>query len=172
MNMRIVAKGVTKKLGNGLLAVTAASIMACGQAAQPKGASSAQIELEAISRALSNHGIGRVEIIQIPPRIMTTAKISTDMLEKTYYNKIIIRDINNTSYHSKLIDAFTSLSVQPRSDTADLRWGVIFYARNDKRLGAVYSDKFGRYGAVNNIPVSLEGSFFKWLDSTFSGCLQ
>jgi hypothetical protein len=41
--------------------------------------------------------------------------------------------------------------------TPSSRW------REDVRVGAIYFDKFGRNGAVSEMPASFEGSFLKWL---------
>ena len=94
------------------------------------------------------------------------------MLEKQYHSKLIIRDVTETAYRGKIVDSFESLAAVPRKDSADIRWGVIFFARDDSRIGAVYFDKSGAFGNVDNLPVSFRGSFFGWLDRTFSSCFQ
>lgn len=131
-----------------------------------------KLVLGVIAMALEKNQIGRVEILQIPSRILTRAQIGSAALENEYHNKLIIRDIGSTRYRKKLADSLYTVSAQVRADTADLRWGVIFYSRNETRLGAVFFDRSGQYGAVNNISVSFKGDFFHWLDATFSDCFD
>lgn len=133
---------------------------------------SIQSQIQQISKDLNEHRVGRIEILQIPPRILTRARITADMLEKQYHNKLIIRDINSNSYRDKLISSFKTVSVSPRDETPDLRWAVIFYSQEGDRLGAVYFDKAGQYGAVNSLGASFKGDFFNWLAGRFSNCFQ
>lgn len=132
----------------------------------------AQARVAALSAALTEGTVGRIEILQIPQRILTRAQITPEMLEKQYHSKLIIRDVAGTAYRDKIVDSFKSLRVLPRKDSADIRWGVIFFSRSDARIGAVYFDSSGALGSVDNLPASFKGKFFDWLDSTFSGCFQ
>ena len=55
-------------------------------------------------------------------------------------------------------------AIEPARDGADLRWGVVFYslAEKEKRLGAIYFDRTGRSGALNDLPVSFgKGAFLQ-----------
>lgn len=133
---------------------------------------SIQTQIGQISKDLSESRIGRVEILHIPPRVLTRARITPEMLEKQYYVKFIIRDINSNSYKDKLVSSFMSISVSPRDDTPDLRWAVIFYSRDETRVGAIYFDKSGQYGAVNGVGAAFRGNFFSWLTATFSHCFE
>ena len=131
---------------------------------------SAQECVKAISLALSRGEVGRVEILRVPPNLETRSAISPGVLEQVYDTKLVIRNIAEMPLRSKLIEAFKGSSVQPRGYIADLRWGVIFYSREDVRIGAIYFDRSGRNGAVNAAGVSFQGGFFHWLESTFSAC--
>ena len=133
---------------------------------------SIESQVQKISKNLSENRIGRVEILQIPPRILTRARISVEMLEKQYHNKLIIRDINSNSFRDKLISSFKTVSVSPRDEVPDLRWAVVFYSQEGDRVGAVYFDKSGQSGAVNSLGASFKGDFFSWLTGTFSNCFQ
>jgi hypothetical protein len=142
-----------------------------GAAADSKSVS-VQAQLEQISKDLSEKRIGRIEILQIPPRILTRARITPDMIEKQYHNKLIIRDINSHSYKGKLIELLKTVSASPHDETPDLRWAVIFYSQEETRVGAVYFDKSGQSGAVNSAGATFTGDFFNWLTATFSNCFQ
>jgi len=125
-----------------------------------------------ILRQLSSGAIARVEILQIPGRVLTRSRITPAMLEQQYHNKVEIRDITLTAYYKDVVYAFKSLVVRPEEEGADLRWGIVFYSRTGQRAGALYFDKTGRRGVVDDLPVAFQGDFFAWVDRTFSKCLQ
>jgi hypothetical protein len=131
-----------------------------------------QDQIQQISKDLSENRVGRVEILQIPPRILTRARIGPEMLEKQYHNKLTIRDINSNTYKDKLISSIKTVSASPRNEIADLRWAVVFYSQEGARIGALYFDKSGQYGAVNVSGAAFKGDFFGWLTGTFSNCFQ
>lgn len=134
--------------------------------------SQAHTQVEVITAKLDNYQIGRVEILQIPPYVLTRTRITPDMLEKQFDYKLTIRDMRGGAYRDGLLEAMKSVVVQPESEMADIRWGIIFYGLEDRRLGAIYFDKWGGHGAVGNVPVSFKGKLFKWLDSNFSCCFH
>ena len=129
-------------------------------------------DLRRISTALGRSEIGRIEILQIPGEVLTRARISPEMLERQYHFKLVVRDVIGSARRDKLVEVFESLSVEARNETADLRWGIIFYLRNNDRAGALYFDRAGRYGAVNGKAVSYRGEFFSWMRGAFSACFQ
>lgn len=145
--------------------------MVVGTAAE-SNQSSVQDQLQQISKDLSGNRVGRVEILQIPPRILTRARIGPEMLEKQYHNKLTIRDINSNAYKDKLISSIKTLSASPRDEISDLRWAVVFYSQEGTRIGALYFDKSGQYGAVNASGAAFKGDFFGWLTGTFANCFQ
>lgn len=129
-------------------------------------------DLRGIAAALSRGEIGRIEIIQIPREVLTRARITPRMLETQYHFKLVLRDVVASARRDKLAEALSSLSVEPLGDPADLRWGIVFYMRNNDRAGALFFDGAGRYGAVNDKAVSFRGEFFSWLHGAFSDCFQ
>lgn len=155
-------------VGIALLAI----IVACNRSNHTNTENPPQKDVQSISAALAQDQVEKVEILQIPPRILTRAQVSAEILETHYHNKLIIRDITASAFRSKMIDILKGVSVQSRREMADLRWGVIFYSRDGKRIGALYYERSGRYGAVNGVPVEFQGDFFRWLDGTFSNCMQ
>ncbi|HVP37150.1 MAG TPA: hypothetical protein VMT04_09170 [Terriglobales bacterium] len=137
-----------------------------------KGNSQVQSQIDSMAMELSNRNIGRIEILQIPPYIETYARITPEMLERSFYYKLTIRDASGGIYGQKLAELLKSLKVKPRSEMEDIRWGIIFYDVNDSRAGAIYFDKWGTNGAVGDIPVSFRGGLFRWLKGTFSHCFR
>ena len=136
------------------------------------GKSQAQSQVDALAAKLANGEIGKVEILQIPSRILTRIRITPTMLEKQFHYKLTIRDVRTGAYQDKLVEAARSIAVQPGTEIPDLRWGVVFYSLDDSRVGALYFAKTGSSGAVGDAPVSFKGNFFKWLDRNFSTCFR
>jgi hypothetical protein len=134
--------------------------------------SDSQAQVSAIVAKLANNEVGRIEILEMPPSLLTRTRITPEMLEAQFYYRLTIRDIRGGIYQSKLLAAAKSISVESRNETSDLRWATIFYSTDGVRLGAFYFDKTGSYGAVDSASVSFRGGFFKWLDGTFSSCFQ
>jgi hypothetical protein len=132
----------------------------------------AQSKVDALAKKLASSEVEKVEILQIPARILTRTRITPEMLERQFHYKLIIRDVRNTLYQQELTEAVKSVAVQPEKDMSDLRWGVILYGPDDTRLGALYFDKTGSRGGVGDTPVSFKGGFFKWLDGNFSDCFR
>jgi hypothetical protein len=131
---------------------------------------SVQACIDKIFLAINRGDVGKMEIIRLPSNLETRAAVSPEALERIYYTKLVIRDIAHIPWRGKMIEAFKGISVLPRGYIADLRWGLIFYSREDVRIGAIYFDRSGRYGAVNAVGASFEGGLFNWLDSMFSAC--
>jgi hypothetical protein len=132
----------------------------------------AQRRLDSIALAITKGTVGTIVILQMPANIETRASVSPDNLEKWFYNKLTIRNITESAYRDKVISAFKSLSAVPQQNHGDIRWGVIFYSRDEQRIGAVFFDRSGKNGNVDHLPVSFHGDFFAWLDRTFSACFQ
>ena len=150
------------------LAVLSISLVYAGAAEDTP----AQKRLDNISSALAQGTIGKIEILQMPADLETRVNVSPDNLEKWFYNKLTIRNIAESIHREKVISAFKSLSATAAQSPGDLRWGVIFYSRDDRRIGAVFFDRFGKKGSVDHLSVSFHGNFFEWLNRTFSPCFQ
>jgi hypothetical protein len=134
----------------------------CTQVQQAKGQNVLQNRIQTIATTFLAGNISRIEILRIPSRILTRSAITPEMIEKSFFYKGAHKD--------KLLKALDSLSVQPAAEMKDIRWGVLFYAKDGTRIGALYFDKNGGYGAVDGISASFKGDFFKWLDGGFSDC--
>lgn len=142
------------------------------QGSEMGGNEKKQSLMDAIASMLVNRDIGRVEILQIPPNVLTRARITPEMLERQFDYKLIIRDMRGGEYREELAEAVKSTSIEPQSEVPDLRWGMIFYDPNGNRVGAIYFDKWGKNGVVGDIPVSFKGDLFKWLNKSFGKCFR
>jgi hypothetical protein len=149
-----------------------APMTGCAQEGSVKGNNPAQSQVDGLAAKLANGEIGRVEIFQIPARILTRTRITPEMLEKQFYYKLTIRDVRGGAHQGNLFEAMKSIAAQPGGEMADLRWGVVFYLIDESRVAALYFDKSGSSGAVGDTPVSFRGDFFRWLDGNFSSCFR
>lgn len=144
----------------------------CAQVRDVKIQSLAQSQIDALATKLANREIVRVEILQIPARILTRTRVTPEMLENQFHYKLIIRDVRGEVYQEELTQVTKSVTVRPEGEMPDLRWAVIFYGLDDARVGALYFDKSGSRGGVGDTPVSFAGGFSRWLDGNFSDCLR
>jgi hypothetical protein len=144
----------------------------CAQGNQIKSNSQAQSQVDALIAKLANGKIVRVEVLQIPPDVLTRVGITPEALERSFFYKFTIRDMRGGRYSEGMLKAMESVMVQEQTDMPDLRWGVIFYDIDDNRVGAIYFNKWGSGGAVGDVPVSFKGDLFKWLKRNFSKCFR
>jgi hypothetical protein len=120
---------------------------------------------------LRKHEVQRIEIIQIPPNILTRTRVTPELLEQSYNYKLVIRDIRGNFYENSLISALTSTSVHAASEMADVRWGISFF-HGDELIERLYFDPSGGRGAVGSIAVSFGGNLFQWLAANFSDAFK
>jgi hypothetical protein len=144
----------------------------CAQGNDLKTNNAVQTQINLLVAKLDHGEIGKIEILQIPSRILTRTRVSPEMLERQFHYKLTIRDIRGESQLRALNEAMKSVVVEPETEEPDLRWGLIFYGLDDSRVGALYFDKAGRRGNMDNTPVHFQGDIFEWLNSNFSGCFR
>jgi len=144
----------------------------CTQAQQAKRQNDLQARIQGIATSFLAGSVESIEILQIPSRILTRSAITPEMLERSFYYKLVIQDPASGPYKDKLQDALGSMSVKGKAEMKDVRWGVLFYAKNGRRVGSPYFNMNGTYGAVDGRPASFRGDFFKWLESSFTGCFR
>jgi hypothetical protein len=161
-----------RQLASCALLLLLVPLVGCGQEHEVKTNSPAQSQADALAAKMAKGEIGKVEILQIPARILTRTRITPEMLEKQFHYKLTIRDIRGGVHQQKLADALQSVAVRPEQEMPDLRWGVIFYGLDDSRVAGFYFDKTGGRGGVDGTPVSFKGGLFKWLDGNFSDCFR
>lgn len=128
----------------------------------------AQSRIDELISSLRSSGVERVEILQIPPRVLTRTRVTPEMLERSFHYKLIIHDIRGGAYSPDLLAAVESTSVQPAAEMGDLRWGVLFFDAREQRIASLYFDASGHRGAVDSQAVSFKGDLIKWLDANFS----
>jgi hypothetical protein len=147
-------------------------LLSCGGSAQVKAHSPAQARAEVIASKFLAGEIDRIEIVHIPPRILTRTSVTPEMIEKSFHYKLTITAPAFGAYKETLNQSLHSTSVKPEAEMKDIRWGAIFYS-HQSRIGALYFDASGNYGSVDAAPVSFKDKqFFDWLNASFSGCFR
>jgi hypothetical protein len=124
-----------------------------------------------LAASVANGRITKIELLQIPPGIETRTGITPEMLEKQFYYRLTFQRMEGSPLYSRLATAMKNASVGTRAAGADLRWGILFYSDDAKRVGAIYFDAGGTRGYVDDTPVSFKGGLFAWVDGTFSNWL-
>ena len=147
-----------------------AVIFEFAQAADVK--STAQIKVDEVQAKIIAMQIGKVEILQIPPQVLTRTSITRELLETGFHYKLVVHDLRGSVYAAEIRSAIKSTMIQEREQIPDLRWAIIFYDTNDVRVASFYFDKYGSAGGIDGTPVIYKGSLFKWLDSTFSATFR
>lgn len=140
--------------------------------AQSESISVTQKDVNSAIAQFSSSKVQHIEIIEIPPRIMTRSQVTQSMLEHGYHYKLTIRYIKQSLYGKNFQEAIASTVVTPTTDTFDLRWGIIFFDSDDRRLGALYFDDTGSNGAVESNWVTFKGNMFEWLKNNFSSTFR
>jgi hypothetical protein len=149
-----------------VLLVTTSVCVSEGTAADGQVTPQARID-HLIGQVRSNE-VKRVEIVQIPPHVLTRTRVTPELLERSFHYKLVIGDIRGGAYAASLASAVGSVSAEPGTDAGDLRWGVTFFDQGDQRITSFYFDASGHRGAIDNTPVAFKGDLFKWLDDNFS----
>lgn len=124
-----------------------------------------QSDVARIYEKLVNGEIGQIEIVHIPAEVLTRSRVTPEVLEQTFHDKLTIRWIRGRVFEKGLTEAIKTLKVQPTPQGTDLRWGIIFFGRDNQRVGAIYFGGVGGRGVIGNTNMSCNNSLFDWLVS-------
>src|SRR6516164_438739 len=127
----------------------------------------AQSRIDGLVDKLRSGSVQRIEIVQIPSRILTRTRVTPEMLERSFHYKLVVRDIRGGPYAASLTAALASTSADPASEMGDLRWGIAFFDVNDQRIDSLYFDASGRHGAVDSLATVFKSGLPKWLGENF-----
>ena len=116
--------------------------------------------------------IDRVEVLRVPLHADRPKKVTSDDVEWHYSEKLTIRFVRQDRVRVPLLKAVRSVGTLRSSDRVDLRWGIIFFAADNKRVGAVFFDASGRVGVVGETPAIIHGQRFRWVRDCFGTSLE
>lgn len=142
----------------------------CAQSSRGEDKNEAQKQVDGIAALLTNHDIGTVEIFHIPPHVESPISISSEMIEKHFEYRFTIRSIELGEYEEELAKVMKSVKVSPGPESVDIRWGIVFYHTDGRRLLGIYLDGEGESGLVGHTHVSFNRNLFNWLNRKFSKC--
>ena len=142
-------------------------LWACSQNRPPQYSVPLKERCDAFARELRAGSIGKVEILQIRPGTSFLVGVTPEVLEQRWDYKFTIHKMDQI----RLDEATAALeaAVPQEATEGDLRWGIVFYSTaEEKRVGALYFDRWGRKGAVNSFPAAFGGDFFSRLKKALS----
>lgn len=131
----------------------------------------AKARVETLAKTSAAGGIERIEVFRLPKFYTNIKQIQPDDLEALWHYKMTIRELVPRK-QELIARALATANIQRSDRTWDLRWGVVFYWPKDKRIAALYFDETGRYGSVDQIPVSFAPGFFTQLKSALRLSLE
>jgi hypothetical protein len=151
-----------------VMVVLMTTLIYSAQGASVSATDTAQSRISTLIGKLRSNEVIRVEIVQIPPRVLTRTRVTPEMLERSFHYKLIIQDLRGGAYGPSLVAAVASIAADPSAEMGDLRWGVTFFDQTEQRIESLYFDASGHRGAVDSLPVSFKGDMLRWLDDNFS----
>ena len=164
-----VCRVMVTRAGGDLKSIVAGS---CAKEEAIRQGTLVQSNLDGLVSQLEKSDVGRVEILHIPPHVLTGNRITPESLEGGYLSKLTIRDLRVSGYQRELLEPMRSLVARPLSELPDLRWAVLLFAPNGARIGAVYFSGNGKTGSVGSMPAVFEGTMFGWLQRSFAEVLR
>lgn len=132
----------------------------------------AQKELNEVIASLTEGSVSTIEVLHVPDRLETRAAITPQALEMLYQGKLTVRNARDLAGRNELVEALKSSTPILQSRIPDLRWGIIFYASDERRIGALYFDRGGKKGAIDNRAISFGKEFSGWLKRRLPDSLQ
>ncbi len=133
---------------------------------------SGQAQLDFLSRESQAGRIGKVEALQIPKGLNTRNPVTAEYLESGWFFKFTVRRLDPAN-SAELTKVLKAIKTGPYSAKMDFRSAVIFYSwPEEKRIGAIYFDRIGSHGAVNDVPVSFGENLLGELERAFSLSLE
>ncbi|MBI5265729.1 MAG: hypothetical protein HY851_00710 [candidate division Zixibacteria bacterium] len=138
------------------------TVVTCTRQHQSSALIPAQAVVDSLASALTGRPSQEGDLINIPDEIESPIAIGQEQLERSVFFKLSVRDIWAFRQGDRLTTILKSLKVSPSSELMDLRWGIVLYAEKDVRLGAIYVDRFGRGGAINEFTVSFDKELYHW----------
>ena len=157
---------MTNDLCNILLRVAFAAVV-CGVVGAPSDNTPAEEQLKALATEVQAGRVGTVEILQIPPSLLTRSAVTPQILDRSWHYRFTIRHLSDPRI--SITSAVLKTAKCLPGVNSDVRWGVIFYSLADgKRILAIYFDRTGRTGAVDEVWVSFGENFLARLKAALS----
>lgn len=155
------------KLSASMILLAAQLVMlGCSQGPQTGPRNSLQERLDSVAQEVETGRVREIEIMQINANTSFITQVTPEVLANGWDYRFTIRSIDRTR-RAKLAAALRSARPEQVTESADLRSGVIFYssARDEqgKRIGALYFDRTGNSGALDDTPVSFAQGFARQL---------
>ena len=143
----------------------------CVAGPPPKPTNEVQLRVSELVRKLVHGEITKIEISQIPRDIDTNAAVTPLQLRKESTYKLILHD-GRFHLPRGFVEALDSEVIHPSNIRREVRWGVDFYNLEGVHTGGLYLNSWGKFGFVDEIPVTVDGNFLAWLEQQFGDCFK
>ena len=105
-----------------------------------------QVDLEKLASLLKQGAVGKVKVLHVHDSTLTRVAVSKEALQSTAASNVDFSD----QIAEKFGPLLSGVSVKKEDHTPDLRWGVFLCDAKGQEIGALFVDKFGQYGYVND----------------------
>jgi hypothetical protein len=117
--------------------------------------------------------IERIEILYYPIGILRRTRITPEILEVNYFYKLIIQCKGSVFYLQSLKQALQDTEVEKSDNESDLRWGILLFGPENRRIASIYVNRLENQGYINSIPVNFTAKestkgLAQWLKGNFS----
>jgi hypothetical protein len=117
--------------------------------------------------------VKKIEIMHIPTNRMCLGNVSSSRMDVSYGYKLIVRDPESSELMKELMGVLRNVSADWSGELADIRWGLVFYDLEDRRLFSIYLDRTGHNGVVNGACVNIRSDALrKWAEKTLGSVLH
>jgi hypothetical protein len=128
-----------------------------------------QADLQKLASLLKRGAVAKVNVVHMHDSTLTRAAVDKEALRSLAIPTLEYSD----HIPERFGELFSGVSAKKQNHIPDLRWGVFFYDARGQEIGAVFVDKFGRYGYVNDQTVSFEtGTLARNLAKRFHNITQ
>lgn len=109
--------------------------------------------------------LAQIDFLYYPTNIETRIRVSPSQLQTNFLYRLSIRDITGSERAGQLQRVLRKLRVFPSSGAPDVRWGLIFYSGDRRKLGSIFLSGYGSEGYVNGRTVRFNPALLDWLNA-------
>jgi len=147
-----------------ILMMIIALVLCLGLAQRPRHTQNVRPDLDGILDLLGDRQISRIEILHVSDHVTTLVNLTPEGLRRICRSRVTIELERESPQIEGLSTALKE--VESSQDAGDLRWAILFFDRTGNERGAIFFDRFGEKGVLNNRVISLKGRLLVWTRQT------
>src|SRR4051794_21416459 len=86
-----------------------------------RGGEQVSSRFKSLAARIAGEEVGRAEIVYLPSRILTRARLTPEMLDEQYRYKLVIRDLRGDRVAESLLKAVRGTRVEPTDGAPEVR---------------------------------------------------